>query len=614
MKLLCFATVVVSALLLTTAVAEDGKVGGFVNDFLGYNITERYSESERSRAKSFITMHHDTTRYAFVDGSLKKLNNSEFCTPKGVSTNGTYSLDDCQWYEYIESLFLGSIVSICLAIFIFPILFCGICWCRCCCCGKYSATPELCCGSAEAFNPTFHGYTTTSVWVFFGLAVACSAIICTGAVLSSAGGGLMSGSAYDVVNFTNFTVYTLADIMTSVVTVFDKADDDFPNLSSSIDMNDLQEIIDISKNLTNSSDVIHETVSLADLIYQIVTNIVFFTPFILMILVVISRFCCWGLGWGMTACGFLFTFSALASFSVMYPLSLGLSDGCILVNTSISDPDADPFLTSIFNCSDGSAIAELTNMTNKVVESAASYGCSFFEEVESLTIPCDPNGNDTIILNNPDYMCPVMKLPSHADKCNSSSLRNLTRDSRIYNWTIGCFCPDSGTTYKRNTKYACGVIRELNDTRCSALGDGCQAFYCYGDKSKNQITIAQCKESCSDELVADASYYIFGYSNVMAGIMEIYETKIKPYLNCETFTEILTFAQDFVCIGIINSFSLSYIGEIISAIGCFFGTFVALLALKRFNKANRQDYAGRIVDGRHGREELASLLDHETPN
>jgi len=607
--------VVAFALFLTTTAAvefEDERVGGFINDFLGYNVTEKYTDSERQGAQSFINLLHKTTRYAIVNGSLKKIS-SDFCTPKNVSSNGTYSLDDCQWDQYAESLAWGSAASMIIAVFIFPFLFCGICWCRCCCCGKYSATPEPCCGDPAEFNPTFHGYSTGSVWCFFSFAVACSVIILAGGVVASVGSGIISVSAYDAVNFTNFTLFTLSDIMTSVVDVFDKADDDFPNLSSSINMHDLREVANVAKNLTNSSDVIHNTVSLVDLIRMIVMNIFLFLPFILMLLVVISRFCCWGMAWGMAACGFIFTFVSLASFSFVYPLSMGISDGCILVNASLSDPDSDPLITSLFNCSEGSAIAELTDMADKVIDSAASYGCSFFEEVESLKIPCDSKGNDTIILDDPSYLCPVMKLPSHADDCNSSTLRNLTRDTRIYNWSIGCFCPESGTTYKRNTKYECGEIHELNDTRCSDLGEGCQAFYCYGDKDKNQVTIGECKDSCSDKNVASSAYYVFGYSNVMAGIMEIYQTKIKPYLNCETFDEILTFGKEYVCVGIINSFSLTYIGEIISAVGCFIGTFVALFGMKRFNKANRRDYAGRVHHGRidSNREELSSLLDRE---
>jgi len=599
----CVALLPRDALILPTPIND----GDFLTDYFGSD-SEIIPASERERAALLIKANHAVPRFTFFSSNNSLTRTPAlFCSPHDAelytSTSSgigqTYTLDECDWSAYAESLLLISFVAFAIAIIIFPFLFCGLSLGRCCCCGKYKPTPELCCGDHDDFEATTNGYSDCNVLVLFVLSIACCVVMAAGAGVGIWGSTVMTQNVRDMTNFTNQTFYTFADIVDSVVTVL-RSLDEMRNLSEVIDRKTLERADEVSDNIRNLTDTVAKYSDDIDLPRRIFMYVTLILPLVLMILVIISRFVCWWMAFGMSILGFILTFLSLCTFGFLYPLTSGIADICFFLDTSLDDPNHDPFLDSVFKCSPDSVLGSVTEIGNLVFEAAGNLTCSLYEAAEELQVPCDKDGDGKI--NNITDICRVIQFKDNNDECNYATFNSLAENTRIFNFTIGCFCQESPISPVFDLLYGCnGDIKstqDYNHTLCPDEIDGkkCAPMYCNGNGAK-PVSFQDCSESCADIDLAQASLGIRNYTNITMQVLELYNKQIKPYLNCESIVGITNHAKDFICVNMINSVTPMYIGEIIGAAGCFVGTFVALLSTKRFRKKYRKKYA-ILAEGR----------------
>jgi len=404
----------------------------------------------------------------------------------------------------------------------------------------------------------------------------------------------MTDNVHDMANFTNETAYTLADIVDSVVEIL-RSIGNVQNISEVMSpetMDAAEEASDKLRNITDSIVIYADKIDLPRQIFMYVTLIL---PVVLMILVIIGRFtsrcpcCCW-MPWGMALLGFILCFLSLVTFGCLYPLSSGIADICVFLDEAADDPDNDSFINSVLSCGPNSTLSMVSDMTNEMFETAGNVTCDVYDIVQSLEIPCDKDDDGTITLSE---TCKVLEFQG-SDECNFETFSSITRNSKMYDRKIGCFCED-GFDYKLQAN-TCGAIHSLWETSdvCPEEigGKKCRPLYCYsGDDNDIKVSFDTCGKSCSDLDLRGNSTTIMNYTEIAAKVMDLYNNMIKPYLNCESVAGITNRAKDFICVGMINSVTPMFAGEIAGAVGCFFGTFIAILSTKRFRRQYRRKYA-----------------------
>jgi len=575
--------------------------GGFIEDFFGSDSSQIIPQDERDRADLMIKANHAVPRYTFFTSnfSLKRAP-SEFCLPNSSvelssESNQTYDLDSCQWYDYMESLLLISGIAFIVAIIIFPFLFCGLTLGRCCCCGKYKPTPEVCCGDNEDFDAATMGYEA-SVIVLFVLSIVCCVIIAGGAGVGLWGSITMTENVNHMANFTNRTAQTFADIIDSVVSIF-RGLGEIQNISEAVDPETLDDAEYVSSQVRYYANGVAEYSNLIDFPRQMFMYVTLALPLILMVLVVLSRFCCcWWLSWGMSFLGFILTALSLITFGFLYPMSSGIADICVFLDHALENPDSDNFINSIFSCGNDSVLSSFSNMSASVFETAANVTCDMYSLLENITAPCDKNGDNEIWLLDENERCNVIGFEG-SDNCTVDTFSEMSKNASMYDWRIGCFCETLPDTYVFHLQGECGVIHSLYDydeSLCPAndsLGRPCRPFYCHNDTDAVKVSMSYCAENCSDDQLAGNSSSILAFTKVASDIFDLYTSTIKPYLNCESVVGITNHAKDFICVNMMNAVTPMFIGEIIASFGSFIGTFVALLSTKRFNKKYRRKYA-----------------------
>jgi len=408
----------------------------------------------------------------------------------------------------------------------------------------------------------------------------------------------MSAGFKQMANFTNETVFKFVDIVDSVIAVFENVSAIGDDMADAIPMDTLRKGSEIGNKIANATDKVAEYSDTIDLPRQILLYFTVLLPLVLMILVVISRFVCWWMSWGMTFCGFIITFVALCSFGFLYPLSSGIADVCVFLDDSLSDPDHDTFIKSYFQCGPGAPLGKFSEIAEDAINTAANTTCTLLETLESVEVPCDANGDDTVDVTSSSDRCKLVKIFDGSLECNASTFSTLARNAKIYNYTIGCFYSDSiiPTTYEKEGE--CGTENTPRSVwedpvMCTARpGDKAQGFYCYvSDPDSILVSLDECVDSCYDNELRNNATNILKYVNAAADVFDIYNEKIKPYINCESLVEILNNTKDFTCITVVNSVTPMYVGELMAGIGSFIGTFVALLSTKRFHKRYRRKYA-----------------------
>jgi len=571
--------------------------GNFIDDFFGSETSEIIPSDERERAATLIKINHAVPRYTFFssNNTLTKVE-ARFCLPEGYGSlgeNETYDLESCEWLEYAESLLLMSLVAFIIAIIVFPILFCGLSFGRCCCCGKYLPTPEVCCGDPSKFNATTNGYEV-SVFVLFALSIACCAVIGTGAGVGIYGSVIMTQNVYEMANFTNRTAHTFADIVDSVVAIF-RTIDDMKNLSEVIDPQTLDSAEDVGETIRNMSNMLVDSVHLIDVPRQVFMYVTLAGPFVLMVLVTFSCLCGWWMTWGMSFLGFILTALALVTFGFLYPLTSGIADVCVFLDDALANPDTDSFINSVFSCGEGSVLQGLTDISSAVFETAGNLTCSIYSILEVIQLPCDKTGDGNINIKS-DF-CDVIKFEG-SDECNFATYSNLSKNTKLYDRKIGCFCEETQDSDIWVQNWECsGSIHSLwyypEDQCPQNLPDGrkCHPWYCYSDEEDILVSMEYCSKNCTDSDLSSNSTLILNFTKVAGDVFDLYNNMIKPYLNCESVVGITNHAKDFICVNMMNSVTPMYIGEVVAAAGSFVGTFVALLATKRFRKKNRRNFA-----------------------
>ena len=527
---------------------------------------------------------------------------NEYNTSSGSSevevetTSGDFDIDSCEWLEYGESLLLLSGVTFIVAILIFPILFFGLGIGRCCCCGRYRPTPTLCCGDTDDFEATTHGYTDLNVLVLFIISIVVCAILAIAAGFGIAGSVQMTNNVYSAANFTNQTAFRFVDVLDSVIEVFLDISNNGENLSEAVDLETLRMASDVGGKVENVTDFIAEYADVIDLPRRIVMYITLILPLALMILLIISRFICWWLSWGMTFCGFIITAAALIIFGFLLPIASGLSDACVFMDDALVNPDNNTFIQSLFACNEDSPLGSFSKMANNVIQKAANLTCTIYGELEDVYMACDADGDGKINVqvNNSDNYCRVVEF-NKDEECNTSTFSSLARSIKVYDRWIGCFYSSDNISFELHQVCSQNISSLTDYSKCKDVpGDPDKKYkmlaYCHPPQL-DVINMSECAERCTDHDLKNGTAEVGKYVAAAARTFDIYNEKIEPYINCESMVEILTRAKDFTCVDVINSVTPMYVGEIMSAVGCFIGTFVALLATKRYHKTYRRKYA-----------------------
>jgi len=578
---------------------------GFIDDFLS-DGSDFVPTTDRDKARKFIEMNHATPRYIYFtnDMSLKRVP-AQFCLPgldsSSYNSSNTeyqdFELEACEWMEYGESLVLLSAVTFIVAFLIFPILFCALGFGRCCCCGRYKPTPTLCCGDPDDFEATTNGYTDLNVFVLFIISIVVCVILVIACGFGLAGSTQMTDNVYEAADFANRTAFTFVDVLDSVIEVFQNIKDNGGNLSEAVSTTTLETAKDVGGTIENVTNIIAEYVDVIDLPRRILMYITLILPLVLMILLIISRFVCWWLSWGMTFCGFIITAIALVIFGFLYPIANGLSDGCVLLDNALENPENDTFFQSIFQCNEDSPLGEFSKMAKDVIETAANLTCSIYDQLEETYLPCDADGDGIVnVLDNSTLnKCRLIKFKEGEEECNSSNFASLAQNVTMYDRWIGCFYALQATPHIFQIEGDCtSDIHSLTDydlTCPERDGYVRGLFYCYRPPEETTVSMKECAENCTDHDLRNSTAEVEKYISAAARTLQIYNEDIEPYINCESLVDITTRAKNFTCVDVINSVTPMYVGEIMSAIGCFIGTFVALLATKRFHKMYRRKYA-----------------------
>jgi len=576
---------------------------GFLDDFFS-DTSSLLPSSDVEKAKKLIASNHATPRYTFISSNWKlKRVPALFCLPKlndssssfedvnnshlnssSSSDDGTYDLDSCQWMAYTESLLLLSGVTFIIAVIVFPIMFFGLGIGRCCCCGRYKPTPSLCCGDPDEFDPTINGYTKCSVLVLLIISIVCCVVLAAAAGVGIAGSVEMSESAVVVVNFTNQTTFKFVDILNSVIDVFKDLKENGQNVSEVIDQETLEKAAQIGNNISHATDFIASHTEAFEVPRQAFVFVTLILPFILMVLVIVSRFACWWLSWGMAFCGFIITFLALGTFGVLYPVASGVSDACVFLDDALRNGENDTFIQSFFQCGEDAPLGKFSKMADDVIEKAANMTCEFLEGLNSTRLPCG-HGSEHV---NPSDLCSVIVFPGGTFECNTSSFSRIVQDARIENYNISCYRRISSSEYEPYGECNSDIHSTLDPSVCSESNS--MLFYCYNDNIP-YVTFSECASNCSDQQILGNVSQAMMYVVTAARAYDIYDEKIRPYLNCETLLEIVFRARDFACVNVVNSTIPLYVGEIMAAAASLVGTFVALLSVKRFQKRYRREYA-----------------------
>jgi len=389
-------------------------------------------------------------------------------------------------------------------------------------------------------------------------------------------------------NFTNVTAHSFIDVVDSVISIL-RSLNQVQNVSEVVSMETLDEAEGIGDRVTNMTDFLAKYIYLIDMPRQVFMYVTLLLPFVLMILVIISRFICPCLSWGMYFGGFILTALSLATFGGLYPMSSGLADICVFIDNSIADADHDSFLNSIFRCGSESTLARVSEEVVDVFETAGNITCNIYDVLNVLSLPCDEDNNGYI---DATELCPLIHLDNA--ECDLNTISEVTRGATVYNRKIGCYCETEVPLVYSLLPDTCGSYKSLYET-CGTSDPGvkCSPMYCSGTDDSLKIGIEECAENCFDKELASNATAILNYSSIAADIFDLYNVKVRPYLNCESVAGIAARAKDFICVNMINSVTPMYVGEILGAAGCFVGTFVALLSTKRFNKNYRMSYALR---------------------
>jgi len=277
-------------------------------------------------------------------------------------------------------------------------------------------------------------------------------------------------------------------------------------------------------------------------------------------------------------------------------MSSGLADICVFLDDALVDPESDSFINSIFKCSESSVLGLVSDMVEGVFEIAGNVSCAFYDEVGTWALPCDRTNKLSINISDPQQTCPFLTFKNDTENCTFATLANLADDARIFDRQIGCYCLQNGTTDIFNLQEnTCGTLNSLyfyDKSKCPETKDGqpCMPLYCLNKDDKG-MSFIDCNNSCKDDSLKTNSSFILDYTRVAGNMFKLYNDRIKPYLNCESIAGITNHAKDFICVHMVNAVTPMFIGEILGAVGCFVGTFVALLSTKRFHKKYRRKYA-----------------------
>jgi len=285
---------------------------------------------------------------------------------------------------------------------------------------------------------------------------------------------------------------------------------------------------------------------------------------------------------------------SLCTFGFLYPLSSGIADICVFLDEAIASPETDPFIDSVFSCNNNSILHNVSNISNLIVETAGNLTCDIFTVLSEASYFCDNDGDGKINVTDKNQTCPFIYTET-TENCTSETFSIVANSTKIYNWSIGCFCPDSVDPDIFVQQWECGdslhSLFDYPDSSCPK-DQGCLPMYCMCNKPEEAlVSVEECSVSCTDYNLAANATRILNFTKIAGDIFDLYNNTIKLYFNCDSVVGITNRARDFICINMMNSVTPMFVGEIVSAAGTFVGTFVAILATKRFRRKYRRKYA-----------------------
>jgi len=576
-----------------------------------FNGSNSFSESRRKAAKLLIEANHNTSRYVYFSNNktLREVPHV-FCLPKQVTldvqpwTNltGPQNISDCQWPMYAESVLFIPGIAVIVAVLIWPIgqmlvscirgCACGMCRPRkgCCCCGE----------SADDFSAADDGYSDCSRALTFVFSIIVCIVLLVGLIVGLMGHVEVTDSLNSLIDYVTTMVGTFVDILNSTVVVINQTATDFNEYVDFDLVNISKQALNWTDKLYDGIDTVNYYLNKADSPRQTIMYVSLTAPLICALLVLLSCALCSACSCFMIAFGFILTFLALVIFSVNYPISYALSDGCVYLENAMnkSHPEYVDTVALLFDCDENSTISNFSNSVKYKIENITSSVCTVVDKLTQIrNIPCDKNHDGTI---TPSDRCPMFDPPEDVGPCTVDTMEEYL-DYTFHTYKLGCFVPTLiPLTY--TLQGDCGDPR-IHDSyekgSCEALYPGMNAISMACDGAPNysfKINDPENFENVTDPNIKGNATLLMRITKVQLRLLDVYREKIRPFLKCESITEILYYGKDFACVSLILGTTPIFAGEMIIAVGTLVGTVVAMLAIKRFNKKYLLTRARKIAD------------------
>jgi len=510
---------------------------------------------------------------------------------------------------YGESVLFIPGIAIVVAVLIWPIgqalvtcirgCACGMCKPRkgCCCCGE----------SADDFSALEDGYSDCTRAITFVFAVAVCITLIVGVIVGLMGHIEVTTSLKNLVDYVMEMVGIFVDILNSTAYVINQTAADFDEYVDYDLVNLSQKALNWTDSLYDGIDTARYYINKVDSPRQVIMYVSLLGPLVCAVLVLISCVLCSACSCFMIAFGFIFTFLALVIFAINYPISYSLSDGCVYLENAMneSNPEYVDTVALLFDCDENSPISNFSRSVRDKIDGISGKICTIVDKMNQIrSLTCDADNSGWITLASTGS-CKMFDPPENVGSCSINNIEQYLNYT-FYTYPVGCYVPRSYGVYQRIGD--CGdkrITDSYSKDSCEKLhpGEGAISMYCGSFNGTFHIYDPKEIETVNDPNIRGNATLLMRITNAQLRLLDVYREKIRPFLKCESITDILYYAKDFVCVSLILGTTPIFAGEMVVAVGSLVGTIVAMLAIKRFNKKYLITKAQKAAD-----REMVSLV------
>lgn len=547
-----------------------------------------YAE-EKEQSVEFQGTLVSTTRWNLFTRSDLELteSNRRFC---GWATNNTSddpefwgqaSFADCLPLYYAEGILwvfgFGLIGAFVMCTCCGPIVWC----CRCCCCGGMHPTYGFCCPGERIDFAAGEGYRKREMMLVRVLAVGTAVTAVFMVISGITGTSLLSSLLPELKTLVEKTVEdVLADVRLIDRTVAETA------LIQRFLGNDTAIAAPIE-------DAVNELKAFTDPIYDQAVEYDAIRNGILIGIVLIAGGCfvIFGIGallgyrkaaWPVNMCpGFIMGAIVWLLFGIHYPMGVLLADVCTEADYALAGNGTGPnefnAVWQIENCKDSDLFVNLRRTVENAISRAEEAGCDAAFRLCNTTYPCvgaiiDPSTNART-----GPQCTLVRNCSTAP-CNRYTLATFS-DAVIPEIQFGC-------AQSFDLSQQTGIV---DPSECPAvpLDKVCPTIADISPTPKlvcgtQDITIAQCSESCDWEFQRKLAVLAVEGAQAIAAFNKLYDDVLTDFLNCKQPPKFMNGVLNAICVTMLSgTYLIALAMGVLGSLFCF-GIPLAFLGLKRF--------------------------------